>query len=782
MSNAMGENDIGGLVGRNADIVSHCYSTGSVSGDYSVGGLVGDNEYGEILYSYSCGNVQGTREVGGLAGKLMYYRSRPLTPGVTCSVWDTETSMQIDSEGGAGLTTKQMMDPEFLALNGWGNDPNWIINPGHDYPRLYWQGTMGEPIPQMKRGWIEGRGIESDPFVIENLDQLSLLHDASAFWDKHFILGCDLDLSGIEWQQAVFPFFWGHLHGNGFRLFNLSVTGSHGVGFVGHLYGMGIVQDVQVIDANITGSNYYSAILVGNNFGTVIRGHCSGSVRGGNLVGGIAGQNYGLLRECYSDACVVGSDNVGGAIGDNNGDILFCCSTGSVSGDSSVGGFAGSNAIQIKYCYSTSSVDCNERGGGFVGSNDDFTGLGLMSCCYSTGPVHGNKYIKGFSGGGNDWVSKCFWDVETSGINQSNAGIGLPTRDMMDVQTYLSAGWDFIDESENGLHDIWQMPIEGGYPLLGLLNGYRPPELSGEGTTQRPYQISSPAELGAVIYNDSKASYELVNDIDLAGIHWSCPVITEIDGCLDGNGFVVSNLTSHGGGLVGTVASAGEIRDLGVAEASITGSGILAGYNFGRVIRCYTSGNVKGNNNAGGLVGRNDLITGDRSGNTFALVKMCYSTADVSGQNAVGGLVGQSGGWGYSRIVNCFSLGNVRGNDRVGGLIGAIGSYISSSEVANCYSAGIVEGSDNTGGLIGSIRANYTTVLGSFWDQEASGLGESAAGIGMTSAEMTDVNTYLEAEWDFAGESENGVQEIWQMPLEHGYPLLNLFHGHMQNH
>jgi len=58
---------VGGLVGLNEGIVGESYSTGSVSGDDWVGGLVGVN-YDEVSNSYSTGSVSGNWYVGGLVG------------------------------------------------------------------------------------------------------------------------------------------------------------------------------------------------------------------------------------------------------------------------------------------------------------------------------------------------------------------------------------------------------------------------------------------------------------------------------------------------------------------------------------------------------------------------------------------------------------------------------------------------------------------------------------------------------------------------------------------
>ena len=69
--NVSGHADIGGLVGDTYyGIISSCYSAGNVTGTgYFVGGLVGGNYYGSITNSYSTGDVYGISWRGGLVGE-----------------------------------------------------------------------------------------------------------------------------------------------------------------------------------------------------------------------------------------------------------------------------------------------------------------------------------------------------------------------------------------------------------------------------------------------------------------------------------------------------------------------------------------------------------------------------------------------------------------------------------------------------------------------------------------------------------------------------------------
>jgi len=103
--------------------------------------------------------------------------------------------------------------------------------------------------------------------------------------------------------------------------------------------------------------------------------------------------------------------------------------------------------------------------GGLVGFNDED---GSITISYSTGKVNGNEDVGGLVGENNDKVSitSSFWDVETSEQLSSNGGMGLTTVEMQSIYTYLDAGWDFINETENGMEDIWWIDEGQDYPRL----------------------------------------------------------------------------------------------------------------------------------------------------------------------------------------------------------------------------------------------------------------------------------------------------------------------------
>jgi len=55
---------------------------------------------------------------------------------------------------------------------------------------------------------------------------------------------------------------------------------------------------------------------------------------------------------------------------------------------------------------------------------------------------------------------------------------------------------------------------------------------------------------------------------------------------------------------------------------------------------------------------------------------------------------------------------------------------------------------------------------------ESSGVGEPGYGKGKTTAEMQTASIFLEAGWDFAGETTNGTDDIWWIIEGKDYPRL----------
>ena len=334
--------------------------------------------------------------------------------------------------------------------------------------------------------------------------------------------------------------------------------------------------------------------------------------------------------------------------------------------------------------------------------------------------------------------------------------------------------------------------------------------LGGDGTSGSPYQIADAYGLQGI--GSSAAlltkSYALANDIDASGtVGWNSgagfkPIGSFVDignfvplqsaaftGSLNGQGHSINNLFIDRGstqfvGLFSVVGAGGSIVDtsltnVNIANASYHSGGMVGLLHTGATIAgSSVSGFVHGTAGAvGGMVGdlngtvtdshANVTVTGGIGpGGTYGgigglaygvgsggVLARSYATGNVTGAENVGGLVGVNIG----TIIDSYATGTVQGgNFYTGGLVG--GNW---GTVANSYSTGAVAGLSSVGGLVGQ---NHGTVTHSYWNLETSGQSTSAAGTGLTSAQMRDKSSFVG--WDF---SDTGA---WFMVDGHTRPLL----------
>ncbi|HNS21324.1 MAG TPA: GLUG motif-containing protein [Sedimentisphaerales bacterium] len=496
-----GSQYVGGLAGENPGRISTSYSNATVSGNYA-GGLVGQNS-GNLTNCYSTGSVTGN-SIGGLVGESFHTFGT-----VSHCVWDMDTSGLSASFGGVGLTTGEMMDTDMLGLNGFADDPNWVLDAGLDYPRLAWQGTSGQTLPAPNIEWLAGQGTAQDPYVIETADQFVLLSKASALWDKHLILGADIDLDPNlpnmpVFDQSPIQLFTGAFDGNDHTISHLTISGVSCVGLFGRLKYSGEVRNLGLVGVDVSGYRYvggiagisdggritdccstgrivaiqsntggfYAGGLVGYGGGTMTRCYTAGTVTGGQWsIGGLIGYTHGCVEQCYSTAEVHGGLGAGGLVGEFAGQMIQCYSAGLVHGGSRAGGLVGDNRWgSVTDCYSAGVVEGGGNVGGLVGRN-----LGALTNCYSTSMVSGSSFVGGLVGSadagglqpaGTATVTHSFWDIQTSGQATSEGGTGKTTAEMRTASTFLGGGWDFVGETVNGTEDIWWIDEGLDYPRL----------------------------------------------------------------------------------------------------------------------------------------------------------------------------------------------------------------------------------------------------------------------------------------------------------------------------
>ena len=174
--------------------------------------------------------------------------------------------------------------------------------------------------------------------------------------------------------------------------------------------------------------------LIGYNLGNVTDCYAVDTVGSyGGYVGGLTGRNNGRLADCYAAGMVNGNQYVGGLTGYNSGRLADCYARGAVAGNYDyIGGLAGYNNSNIINCYSTGSVSGDSNAGGLIGHN-----------------YYGS-------------ITESFWDVNTSGRVNSDGGEGKNTEQMQDVNTFLTAGWDFNTP-------VWKICNGTNYPKLASL-------------------------------------------------------------------------------------------------------------------------------------------------------------------------------------------------------------------------------------------------------------------------------------------------------------------------
>ena len=226
----------------------------------------------------------------------------------------------------------QKWDPQTYATNGWAGDPNWVMEPYAGYPRLVWEGTEGEPIPE-PQGWsFSGSGTEDDPYQIESAEQLAELATSSVLWDRHFVLVRSLSLSGLStspWHPIGVhrgSSFSGSFDGQRHTISGLNVSQDDvavwDLGLFGHVTGQVRNLYLELMTFETGANSRRIGLLAGTCEGGLIE-DCGieGSVHVGansESVGELVGYSTGEIVNCTSRATVVageGSVGIGGLIG-----------------------------------------------------------------------------------------------------------------------------------------------------------------------------------------------------------------------------------------------------------------------------------------------------------------------------------------------------------------------------------------------------------------------------------------------------------------------------------
>ncbi len=577
-----GNSSVGGLVGWNdGGTISNAHATGLISGSgYWVGGLVGQND-GAITQSYATGAVNGTGNgVGGLAG----YNGGTITDSYATGVvsggnwvgglvgWND--SGTITQSYATGAVSGSYDVGGLVGENNWGG----TITASYATGAVTGSGSVGGLV-----GWSGGTITQS--------------YATGAVSGTNEVGGLVGQSSGTITQSYATG----------------AVSGSYDVGgLVGENNWGGTI--TQSYATGAVSGGYYVGGLVGRNGGTITQSYATGAVSGTNEVGGLVGVSYnGTVTQSYATGAVSGTNEVGGLVGENyGGTITQSYATSTVSGTNEVGGLVGfnfgsglpngSSRSSIRLSYATGTVSGTNYVGGLAGTNTNST----ITQSYATGAVSGGNYVGGLAGtntGGS--ITQSYATGAVSGGNYVGGLVGTNTN------SEFSVGWI------NGFGTITQSYATGavnGFYAVGGLVGYN------FGAITQSYAA------GAV--NGTSAHVG-----GLVGYNFGTITRSYATGAVGGG--ILPWGDSAVGGLVGANDGGTITRSYATGAVSAPGHevGGLVGANYGSIEQSYETGAVNGSDELGGLVGRN-----------AGPITQSYATGAVNGNgSSVGGLVGFAG-------------------------------------------------------------------------------------------------------------------------------------------
>lgn len=267
------------------------------------------------------------------------------------------------------------------------------------------------------------------------------------------------------------------------------------------------------------------------------------------------------------------------------------------------------------------------------------------------------------------------------------------------------------------------------YELLQKLNSAIPATQyfdSGLGVEQNPFVITTAIQLDMVREYPSLC-YILGNDIDLSNFADWAP-IDSFSGTLDGNGYIIKNLTSSQGGLIDKLTGTlNEIQlknvDINVSFIATNDSALsMLSRSIGSLVNLMTSDaqvlycNAEGKLSSeivtyiGGLVGES---SSGRIAYSFSNMDITVnSSIGFNEDQCIGGLIGyySLGSFGGTKFYDNYSLGSITTNNEyayVGGLVGYVKtSLFISSSIKNCFAHINFGGNGINSGFVGYLSSN----------------------------------------------------------------------------
>ncbi|MEX0279060.1 MAG: filamentous hemagglutinin N-terminal domain-containing protein, partial [Ruegeria sp.] len=345
---------------------------------------------------------------------------------------------------------------------------------------------------------LGGDGSAANPYQLTDIYGVQGI-GSPALSGQNFELANNIDASVTSgWTNGFNPIssFDGTLDGNRNVIDGLFIDqGTNSGGFVD--VNDGVLTEFQLTNADVTVGS--GGIVANINFGEISGVAVSGSIfanaggGGGSTVGGLVGTNFSTIVDSFSvvdvDAILPAGASfgfvfAGGLAGVNEGVITRSHSLGDVGlvnqagiGELVGGGLTALNLGTIRDSYARGDITAQGGTGrvtlgGLTGTNGD----GAIINSFSTGaPVStgsGLTELGGLIGNGaripipgadvdiQGSVTASFWDVNTSGLNNSAGGTALTTAQFQNTAGFFNLasaqGWDFMN--------VWAPGSSGFFP------------------------------------------------------------------------------------------------------------------------------------------------------------------------------------------------------------------------------------------------------------------------------------------------------------------------------
>ncbi len=757
----------GGLIANhNTGVIKDSYATGAVTATNWAGGLVAANN-GSIENSYSTSLVNST---GSFVGGFVARNEGAGT--ITNSYWNTETSGQSSGIGTdfngqtvTGLTTAQMRQQS--NFSGFDFTDTWTM--WEDFSEPYLQDVIPDSVGDYPFSFYPtGSGTSGDPYQIATLDNLFILSQLESIWDDnaYFRQTADIDASATSGWNSGAGFspignattaFKGTYNGGGHIISNLFMFDiqSSNAGLFGRMDST-TVRELGLVQVDISSAATNAGALAGYaGAGSIIKNsYVTGSVVGFSETGGLIGTSLAdSVFRVYSSVQVNAEINAGGLIGNiSAGVIREGYANGLVNAPSSIeGGIAGTNSGTLINTY----WDTQKTGTstGIVVDNNSQNPTGL-----TTAEMRQDSSFVGFDFGStwaivNGFSEPYLQNLVPDSIN-GFAFSSFPTGSGTFADPYLISsleGLEILSETStiwnSGAHFLQTTDIDAsatsgwnsgaGFSPIGNDANRFSGSYNGNGYTISNLFINRNAQTHIGLFGaaeDAGFSNLTLEAVDITGLRYTGGLLglgsqldtlanISVSGSIEAA--IATGNNAFAGGVGGQVVFLGDSSQVLTSSATITAAGNNAGGLFGEfdgnLTDSHASGDVRGENAVGGIIGSYfpgtpsvySLNRVSASGDVYATERTAggligeFFDASISNSYATGnvtGIIGEAGGLiGFldaSAITNSYASGNVSGSSEAGGFIGSIDN----SNITNSYSSGSVSGTSVVGGFIGQSR------------------------------------------------------------------------------